>query len=136
MLDHLAFDTAIFALLPMNQASAQMLLSEMSLLATQLYVPTTQDHWSLYHVSLTRYTSQHLSLIQCHRICLLACSLPIFLHRKVTWGAWSVSTYSLGPPLTAAPLCTSTPVSGIVPDARNQEVNEMTKLTALVEFRF
>ena len=36
MLDHLAFDTAIFVLLPVNQASAQMLLSEMSFLATQL----------------------------------------------------------------------------------------------------
>ena len=35
MLDHLAFDTAIFVLLPVNQASAQMLLSEMSFLATQ-----------------------------------------------------------------------------------------------------
>lgn len=36
MLDHLAFDTAIFVLLHVNQASAQMLLSEMSFLATHL----------------------------------------------------------------------------------------------------
>lgn len=27
-------------------------------------------------------------------------------------------------------------MSGIVPDVRNQEVNKMTKLTALMEFRF